>query len=255
MKGLSAASLQVRDRVVELLDKYSDDSGRVECRRALAVAKRLNLDPLVVGRIATEEGYRISQCELGQFGKRIIGDFDTETYELLKEYASEDGKITCRDAYTVARRVGLFKVRATVKKSDLDVVDCQLGCFTEKKKARLRLLLDFSIKSKNSGKILSMEDLRLLRLIKSSKNLCEVVSLTGMSFESLLERVRTIERSLGITCLKGSYDCSEKAQLTDDAIVFLKKFEKLQDEVEKFAIKRFKELFYGDRVYKRKESL
>ncbi len=255
MKGVNAASFQIRDRVVELLDKYSDESGRVECRKALAISKRLALDPLVVGRIATEEGYRISQCELGQFGKRKTGNFDRKTYELLKKCSSGDGKVTCADAYAVAQKVGLFKVRSTVKKSDLDVVDCQLGCFTEKKKARLRLMLDFSVKSKNSGKTLSLEDLKLLRLIKESKSLCEVVSLAGVSFEALLERIKTVEKSLGITCLKSSYDCSEKAQLTDEAIVFLKKFEKLQEEVEKFAIKRFKELFYGDRVYRRKESL
>ncbi len=255
MKSVSAASFSVRDKVVELLDKYSDKSGRVECRKALAISKRLALDPLVVGRIATEEGYRVSQCELGQFGRRKIGGFDSQTYELLKQHSTDNGKITCRDAYAVAQKVGLFRVRSTIKNSDLDVVDCQLGCFTEKKKARLRLMLDFSVKSKNSGKTLSLEDLKLLRLIKDSESLCEVVSLVGVSFESLLEKIKTIEKSLGITCLKSSYDCSEKAQLTDEAVVFLKKFEKLQEEVEKFAIKRFKELFYGDRVYKRKESV
>ncbi len=255
MNGMNAAAVRVRDRVVELLDRYSDEGGRVECRKALAISKKLGLDPLVIGRIATEEGYRISQCELGQFGRKKVGDFDRKTYELLKERSLGNGKITCLDAYSVAREVGLFKVRSTVKKSDLDVVDCQLGCFTEKKKARLRLMLDFSVKSKNSGKVLSLDDLKLLRLIKESKSLCDVVSLAGLSFEALLERIRTIEKSLGIACLKGSYDCSEKAYLTDEAVVFLKKFEKLQEEVEKFAIKRFKELFYGDRVYKRKESL
>ncbi len=255
MKGLSIASFHSRNEVVELLNKYSDESGRVECRKALAISKRLGLDPVVIGRIATEDGYRISQCELGQFGKRKIGNFDSKTYELLKKHSFDDGKITCANAYAVAQKVGLFKVRSTVKKSDLDVVDCQLGCFTEKKKARLRLMLDFSVKSKNSGKTLSLEDLKLLRLIKEKRSLCEVVSLTGENFETLLEKIKTIERSLGITCLKSSYDCSEKAQLTDEALVFLKKFEKLQQEIERLAIKKFKELFYGDRVYNRKESV
>ncbi len=241
-----------RKKVIELLDKYSDSEGRVECRKALAVSRRLGLDPAFVGRVATEEGYRISQCELGQFGRKHISGFDKKTYSLLKKF-SKDGKVTCKDAYIVAQEVGLLKVRSTIKSSDLDVIDCQLGCFSVKKKPRLKLMVEFSIKSKNSGKILTLEDISLLRLIKESKNLCEVVSKTGITFDLLIDKIKELEKSLRIQCLKRNYTCSEKAQLTDDAILFLKKFEKLIDEVEGFAIKRFKQLFYGDRIYKSKE--
>ncbi len=251
MKGLNVATLDLRESVVSLLEKYSDEDRRVECRKALAISRILGLPPIVVGRVATDSGYRISQCELGQFGKKRIGAFDQKTYELLRTFADKNGKVTCRDAYLVARKVGLFKIRSTVKNSDLDVVDCQLGCFTEKKKARLKLMLDFSVKSKNSGKLLGGRDIELLRIIKDSKSLCEVVSKIGVSFELLLEKIRTLETSLGIKCLKSDYGCTQKAQLTDDALVFLKKFEKLQEEVEKFAFKKFKELFYGDRIYKK----
>jgi len=242
---------EITEKVINLLNKYSDENGRVECRRALAISNKLKIPPIYVGRIATENGYRISQCELGQFGNKKIDGFYSEVYNFLKEFSNEEGKITCENAYKVARRFGLYKVRSTIKNSDLDVINCQLGCFTQKRKARLKIFVSLDIKSKNTGKTITNDQLRLLNIIKSSSNLCEAISKAHITFTELKEKLTLLEASLGIKCLKGNYSCEDKPLLTDEALTWLKKLEKLQDEVEVFAVKRFKELFYGDRIYRK----
>ncbi len=249
MKSLNVLSYDIQYRVVKLLQKYSDENAKIECRKALAISHILNVSPAFVGSVATERGYRISQCELGQFGSKKIGNFDKETYMLLKHLVNKEGIITCQDAFTIAAQVGLFKVRSTIRNSDIDVINCQLGCFSLKKRVRLKLRLNFNIESKSNGNILDESYFKLLRKIKESKNICEAASELGIDFNKLFDKISTLEKSLGIKCLKSGYDCLEKIQLTDEAIVHLKKFEKLKEDIEDIAFKRFRELFYGDKNF------
>lgn len=42
--------------------------GRIECRVALALAVRLEVEPRLVGRACNQEGIKIVNCQLGCFG-------------------------------------------------------------------------------------------------------------------------------------------------------------------------------------------
>ncbi len=43
---------------------------RIPCVEALALAKRLKVKPIEIGKIANELGIKIIDCQLGCFGRR-----------------------------------------------------------------------------------------------------------------------------------------------------------------------------------------
>ncbi|MBU4561363.1 hypothetical protein L6386_06385 [bacterium] len=43
---------------------------RIPCVEALALAKRLKVKPIEIGRTANEMGIKITNCQLGCFGRR-----------------------------------------------------------------------------------------------------------------------------------------------------------------------------------------
>jgi hypothetical protein len=44
------------------------EGGRIPCARALAVARRLGVEPRTVGDACNREGIKIVRCQLGCFG-------------------------------------------------------------------------------------------------------------------------------------------------------------------------------------------
>ncbi|HNW84845.1 MAG TPA: hypothetical protein PLO19_04175 [Candidatus Cryosericum sp.] len=53
---------QVRDEVLK-----SSQEGHITCAAALAIARTLNVDPRVVGRICDDLHIRVRSCSLGLF--------------------------------------------------------------------------------------------------------------------------------------------------------------------------------------------
>jgi len=53
-------------KIDEALAEVSKD-GRVACRQALALAKRLGVEPRAIGRAANRLRVKISACQLGCF--------------------------------------------------------------------------------------------------------------------------------------------------------------------------------------------
>ena len=53
---------QVRDEVLR-----SSHEGHITCTAALAIARTLNVDPRVVGRVCDELHIRVQSCSLGLF--------------------------------------------------------------------------------------------------------------------------------------------------------------------------------------------
>lgn len=42
----------------------------ISCAEALALAKRLKVKPMEIGKVANELGIKITDCQLGCFGRR-----------------------------------------------------------------------------------------------------------------------------------------------------------------------------------------
>ena len=111
--------------------------GRLPCPAAFQMAKRMYVSLVDIGAKADDEGIKISNCQLGCFGKEKATHEELAAMQVSP--AIEDairaeligGKIPCRTAHEVAARLktGRRKVGDTASKLNIRVSDCQLGCF------------------------------------------------------------------------------------------------------------------------------
>ena len=112
--------------------------GKLPCARAFALARKIGVEPIDVGRVATEESIKISHCQLGLFGY-LEGDRPVErmkdrvTDELREAVSSRlvDEKLPCVVAWQIASdlRVAKLLVSAAAEELNIRICACQLGCF------------------------------------------------------------------------------------------------------------------------------
>ena len=117
------------DDVAQTLKRYLNDSGKINCLDAFKLARELGIQPIEIAEVTKAHGIKIDNCELGVFGSNSFGEKREDIYEKLSAKSNEKKQILCGDAWRVAQEFSLKKVGATSKKSDLEVVYCQLGCF------------------------------------------------------------------------------------------------------------------------------
>ena len=55
----------IKDEVLKVAENK-----RLPCVKALALAKRLKVKPIEIGKVANKLGIKIIDCQLGCFGKR-----------------------------------------------------------------------------------------------------------------------------------------------------------------------------------------
>jgi len=110
-----------------------DDDGKMSCLRAFKVARLIGRKPKEMSGITKSLGIRITNCELGVFGKLKFKDANVSVYNKLEENYNGNKRIECKILWDEAQNSTLKTVGSTVKNSDIDVVHCQLGCFREKR--------------------------------------------------------------------------------------------------------------------------
>ncbi|EDZ62014.1 ModE repressor domain protein [Sulfurimonas gotlandica GD1] len=93
------------------------------------MARKLNIDPGEIAELTKKYGIKIDNCELGVFGDNDFGERRDDIYEKLSLKADNEKKLECSVAWEVAQEFSLKKVGSTTKKSDIEVIYCQLGCF------------------------------------------------------------------------------------------------------------------------------
>lgn len=110
-----------------------DEAGKLSCLKAFKVARMIGRKPKEMSGITKSMGIKITNCELGVFGKLKFKDPDMSIYNKLKQNYMGHKRLECKVLWDEAQNSTLKKVGSTVKNSDLEVVHCQLGCFREKK--------------------------------------------------------------------------------------------------------------------------
>ena len=112
--------------------------GKLPCTRAFAVAKKVGVRPIDIGRVATEESIKISHCQLGLFGypggERPVEKLKSRlTGELLETVRLRlvEGQLPCAVAWQIASdlKVAKMLVSAAAEELEIRIRDCQLGCF------------------------------------------------------------------------------------------------------------------------------
>ncbi len=246
--------MEINDSLIEKeLDRYADERGRVDCTKMMAVARKLKMNPLLIGKAATRLGFRVKDCPLAQFGSLGYGEFEQEVYDELKKYTDEKKRITCKDAWKVAARFGLKRVRSTIKNSEIDVIYCQLGCFREKKRPRLKVKTKVWMENKGIGMVFGKGKLEILQLIDKYGSISAVAKHLNVSYKKVWNHIQILENNMNeryVITQKGRN--SGGSVITDEARRLIEKFKQLQEEVEEFANKRFVELFYKDRKYRKR---
>ena len=117
------------DNTAQILKRYLNDDGKINCLDAFKLAKELNINPNKVAKLTKEHNIKIDNCELGVFGNHEFGEKRDDIYEKLSQEVNDKKQVNCKVAWKVAKEFSLNKVGSTTKKSDIEVVYCQLGCF------------------------------------------------------------------------------------------------------------------------------
>ncbi len=116
----------------QIFKQYLNENSKINCLDGFKLAKKLNVNPIEIANICKKENIKIDTCELGVFGTRNFIEKNEEIYEQLKDIADNENRVPCVDAWKLAQSHSLNKVGSTTKKSDIEVIDCQLGCFRKR---------------------------------------------------------------------------------------------------------------------------
>ena len=117
------------DNIAQTLKKYLNADGKINCLDAFKLARELKIEPNQIAELTKKHSIKIDNCELGVFGNKAFGDARDDIYEKLSLKATDDKNVECIAAWEVAGEFSLNKVGSTTKKSDIEVIYCQLGCF------------------------------------------------------------------------------------------------------------------------------
>ncbi|WP_419770098.1 MAG: ModE family transcriptional regulator [Candidatus Marinarcus sp.] len=123
------SEFQLDNTQKELLLNNLDEEGKLSCLKAFKVARLIGVKPIEMSDACESMNIKITNCELGVFGKLVFLDFQEEIYNNLKRNFAYGTDIECKVLWEEARTSTLKKVGATVKHSDIEVTHCQLGCF------------------------------------------------------------------------------------------------------------------------------
>ena len=132
MPGSNEKDAEIR----KILTKRSENE-ELACKRALALAKELALDPYVIGRHADEMKLKLVACQLGLFGyrpeKKIVKPADTIEPVLAGQIEKHltGGRLPCSAAFEIAESMGIARmdVSSACEAMKVSIKPCQLGAF------------------------------------------------------------------------------------------------------------------------------
>ena len=126
-------SIELDNIQKELLMTNLDEEGKLSCLKAFKVARLIGKEPKEMSAITKSLGIKITNCELGVFGKLKFQDPNIQVYSKLKQNYMGHKTLECKVLWDEAISSTLKTVGSTVKNSDIEVTHCQLVCFREKK--------------------------------------------------------------------------------------------------------------------------
>lgn len=125
--------IQLDDTQKELILLNLDNDGRLSCLKAFKVARLIGMKPIDMSDACKSVGIKISNCELGVFGKIKFQNAERVIYNKISQNFTQDKEVSCKTLWYLARESSLRRVGNTVKYSDTEVTHCQLGCFYKRK--------------------------------------------------------------------------------------------------------------------------
>lgn len=126
-----------RPEIIEEINKHTSKKG-FPCAAAFKVAKETGVDPKEVGATLDSLEIAITNCQLGLFGYEEGKSSTLKSMEIILEDLEEairssliDGRITCKEAWEVAAKLGKGKmeVSSACETMEVKIFACQLGAF------------------------------------------------------------------------------------------------------------------------------
>ena len=236
-------------QIDELITKYQSDDGKLTCSNAFKIANKLKTTPQIVGQRAKDTNIRISACDLGQFGKQPMGIFKEDILDDLTNICDDKKRVYCKDARELAKKSNLKSVRTAIKEGGLDVIYCELGCFKEKKRTRLYVKTKTWIENQNRDLLFGKGKTEILEFIKEYGSIAKAAQMLNMSYKKAWNHIKILQNNLDDVLVQSQKGAGEQGgtTLTPKALEFIENYKQLQDDIEKFANERFKELFLKKR--------
>jgi hypothetical protein len=111
--------------------------GKLPCAVAFEIVKELEISPDEVGFTLDYLEIKLIKCQMGIFGyvnnKSPVRPLDNVSEEMKEAitHALEGGRLPCRAAWDIAKRLGIRKmvVTAACEKLNVKISSCQLGGF------------------------------------------------------------------------------------------------------------------------------
>lgn len=116
----------------EFLLTNLDEEGKLTCLKAFKVARLIGKEPIEMSAITKSMDIKITNCQLGVFGKLEFKNKSEKVYDRIKQNHIEYKILECKVLWYEAQKSTLKIIGSTVKNSDIEVINCQLGCFTTK---------------------------------------------------------------------------------------------------------------------------
>lgn len=117
----------------ELLFSNLDEDGRLSCIKAFKVARLIGVNPIDMSDACKSEDIKITNCELGVFGKINFQNAEDAIYNKISQNFTQNKDVECKILWDLAKESSLRRVGSTVKFTDVEVTNCQLGCFRTRK--------------------------------------------------------------------------------------------------------------------------
>ncbi|MFV0480782.1 MAG: winged helix-turn-helix domain-containing protein [Campylobacteraceae bacterium] len=244
------------NKIVELMRENVDENGKLSCKDAFKISAKTKTSIIEIGKIAHKNEIRITDCDLGQFGKLDKSESSEEAKKRLEAKKDEKGRVTCKDARACAAGIGLSKIRGTLKMEKIEVVKCELGCFDEKKRPRMRVKTKTWIENYEGQLLFGKGKTEILEAISREKSIAAAAEEVGMNYKKAWSHVQILQKYLDDVLVYTQKGGGEQGGsfLTDAAYEYIAKYKQLQDDIENYANERFRELFLKPRGKKEKDK-
>lgn len=236
----------MQDKIEELIEKYLNSDGRLDCGSAFKISIKLNVDIALIGEVASKIGIKISNCELGQFGNLEKDQGNLEIFRKLEPFIDEKRRVFCKEARSVAKDNGLKKVRSTLKEYKIDVKYCELGCFKEKKGKSMIVKTKTWIENSDGELLFGKGKTEVLEMISQTKSIKKAAEVLNMNYKKCWNHLKILQTNIKDELFETKQGGGEGAGTTLKPLAFelINSYKQLQNDIEEFANRRFKELFY-----------
>jgi molybdate transport repressor ModE-like protein len=231
---------------------YLAPDGKLSCQNACKMATEQELTLSQIGGVAQSENIRISDCLLGQFGSLSVGEFDDGVWARLQEIAVSEDRISCEDAMVLGEELGFDVVRSALLESGMDVVQCALGCFRERRKTKLYLKTKNWIENRDEELLFSKGKIDILELIDQHGSISKAAKAMGMSYKKAWTHIKLLQSHLEDEILitqKGAGKDSG-TRLTPIAKEFIENYRTMHERITVYADEQFRQLFLTARSKK-----